>query len=338
MTRPDQPIALNLARIVHRLMVEPRGWRIDLLKSELGIADRTYRKYRGLLQDHFEVLLAPGGQWTIDEVSDGEARYLRVRGQGNAVEERSGFLGRAAGYWLARKLFAFSGDSELRDAVEGNWAEFVAGIKDKPFYLAHLLRHADRMLHFVADAPKDYTHHESTISNLLRALFYGRKIQVDYRPYPEQDSKSFLLLPLTLVLWRGGLYLVASFNEEGRPYLFALERLEHVELTPSRFRYPSEARYHPEEYFSGSFGIFQSEGQEAQDIELRFAAKPWLHRYIKERTWHPSQVVSTDPQGHLLLQMSVEGFEELLPWIRSFGTDVEVLGPKELIELLESTT
>jgi len=44
-----EPIALNLARIVHRLLVSPRGWRKEALCDELDIAPRTYRKYKLLL-------------------------------------------------------------------------------------------------------------------------------------------------------------------------------------------------------------------------------------------------------------------------------------------------
>ena len=61
------PIALNLACILHHMLIDPRGWRVEALKEEFGIADRTYRKYRGLLSEHF----AFDKQWTCTEVSDG---------------------------------------------------------------------------------------------------------------------------------------------------------------------------------------------------------------------------------------------------------------------------
>ena len=336
MTRPANPIALNLARIVHRLLTEPRGWRLDLLKSDLGIADRTYRKYRGLLRDHLEHELAPDGDWTVDEVDEGEARYLRLRRASGAAEDHPGFLGRLAGFWLARRLFEFSGDSDLRDAVEGGWAEFVAGIKDKPFYLGHLLRHSDRMLHFIPDAPKDYSGKEEHIARLLRALFYSRMVEVDYRAISEDKLRSHLLCPLTLLMWKGGLYVVASHSEGGKPYLFAIDRLEEVRATKRRFRYPDAGSYSPSDYFAGAFGIFHAEDGSDVRVEARFAAKPWLARYLRERTWHPSQVFTEDKQGRVILTMDLNSLEEVAPWLRSFGRDVEVLAPAALVGLVKA--
>ena len=116
--------------------------------------------------------------------------------------------------------------------------------------------------------------------------------------------------------------------------LFAVERLQAVQVTAQRFRYPTEAEYNPVEHFAGAFGIFHREGAAPVRIEARFAAKPWLHRYLQERTWHPSQVFTQDPEGHLVLTMTVSGFEEVVPWLRSFGDDAEPIGPPELVEIL----
>ena len=336
MSGPDHPIALNLARIVHRLLVDPRGWRVDLLHEDLGVAPRTYRKYRGLLRDHLEHAIDPSGRWRIEEVAEGEARYLRLKVAEDSEENRQGFLGRLAGFWLARRLFEFSGDSELRDAAEGAWAEFVAGIKDKPFYLGHLLRNSERMLHYVPDRPKDYHGHEDHIAQLLRALFYSRQVELTYHSMSKDELTTHELCPLTLLMWRSALYLVASYKQDGHPYLFGIERIESVQTLPDRFRYPSPAEYDPAELFQGSFGIWQQPGARTQRVELRFAAEPWLHRYLKERTWHPSQVFTEDPQGRLHMTMDISSLVEVAPWVRSFGGDVDVLAPGELVEELKT--
>ena len=57
---PSKPIALNPATIVHRLLTNARGWEVQDLCDELEIADRTYRKYRQLLQEEFLPLIRRG--------------------------------------------------------------------------------------------------------------------------------------------------------------------------------------------------------------------------------------------------------------------------------------
>lgn len=323
---PD-PIALNLARLVHRLLIDPRGWRVDLLCRELGIADRTYRKYKSVLRDSFEHLLDPSGRVRIDEVQDGEARYLRLRVDEGASEDRPGFLARVAAFWLVREVFAFAGDSELSLALEDPWADLVQGVRDKPFFLRHLLRNIDRMLHHVPDAPKDYGGHEQALSTLLLALFYTHRISFEYASGSGDRWRTQVVCPLTLVMWRSALYLVAAYAPGGKPYLFAVDRMRAVQRRRDRFEYPDAATYHPHRLFEGSFGIWQEPGGEPTEVELVFAPRPYLKRYLRERTWHPSQAFEELADGRLRMTFTVTSLVEVWPWVRSFGEDVEVVRP-----------
>jgi predicted DNA-binding transcriptional regulator YafY len=330
MAGPSDPLALNLARVTHRLMVDPRGWRVDRLMDELGIQPRTYRKYRALLQEHLERVLDPSGRWRVVEVRDGQARYLRLSAAGDAAEVREGFLGHVAAFWLARQVFGFAGDGDLNAALDGAWADLLGSVGDRDFTLGHLLRNVDRMLHAVPDAPKDYRGHEEAIAAVLRGLFFSRVLRLSYRSVPAAEPRDHVVHPLTVVVWRSALYLVAPYQLAGRPYLFALDRIESVEATGERFRYPSARDYDPEELFEGSFGIWQERGGTPTRVELHFAARPYLHRYLRERTWHPSQVFEELPDGRLGMTFTVTSMVEVTPWVRSFGGDVEVVEPAGL--------
>ena len=326
---PD-PISLNLARVVHRLLVDPRGWRVDSLMRDLQIADRTYRKYKALLVENLEHRLDPSGAWRIQEVRGGQARYLRLRRDAGLEEQRPGFLARISAYWLVREVFDFAHDTALSDALEGPWAELIEGIGDKPFFLRHLLRNIDRLLHFVPDAPKDYANHQGTLATLLDALFYTRRVTFEYASGDGASWKTRTVCPLTLVMWRSALYLVAAFEPDGKPYLFAIVRMREVQRRKSRFTYPDAATYDPEVLFEGSFGIWQNPDAEPQDVELVFATRPYLQRYLRERTWHPSQRFDALDDGRLRMTFTVTSLVEVEPWVRSFGADVEVVAPQGL--------
>jgi len=300
------PIALNLARIVHRLLEDPRGWRVDRVREELEIAPRTYRKYRELLRDHFE-----SERLELVEVEQGEHRWLRLAARRENTEARPEFLGEVASWWFARRLMGFGG--ALGSPLEDAWALLIESIEDRPFYLGHLFRNLDRMLHHVPDAPKDYSDRGEDLALILRALFHCRALRF------EHGERSREILPLTLVLWKSGLYVVG--DEEDRRLLFAVDRMSGLTLTRRRFRYPAD--YDPSRLFEGSFGIWQSEGGEDIEVDLVFAAKPWLHRYLRERRWHPTQIFEDLDDGRLRMQFRVASMVEVEPWIRSFGGDVE---------------
>lgn len=332
---PD-PVALNLARLVHRLLVDPRGWRVDQLMEELEIRPRTYRKYRTLLRDHFEHRIDPSGRWRIVEVGEGTVRYLRLRPDDGPAERAPGFLGRVAAYWLVRDVFRFAGGGDIAEAFEDGWEDLLDGVEDKSLYLGRLLRNTDRMLHFVQDAPKDYSGHEETISTLLSTLFFVRKVRFTYASGDGSRLRTSVVCPLTLVMWRSALYLVGVFEPGGKAYVFAVDRMRDVRSEGERFAYPSPDDYNPARLFEGSFGIWQDPDATPTDVELLFADQPWLHRYLRERTWHPSQSFEELDDGRLRMIFTVTTMVEVWPWVRQFGDDVEVVRPVAPVKGTES--
>ena len=116
---PSSTKAINFARIVHRLMTDARGWRIDLLKQELEIADRTWRKYRQDLQDYFEPFWDERGVSMVEEVEVGEHRYVRLRRPMDSVgpSDAGAFRARLAAMHLARRMFGYLEQTSIGDQL-----------------------------------------------------------------------------------------------------------------------------------------------------------------------------------------------------------------------------
>ncbi len=321
------PLALNLARIVHRLLVDPRGWRVDQLMEALEIRPRTYRKYRGLLQEHFDHLLDPNGRLRIVEVREGDARYLRIRVDDGPAEQDDAFLTRLVALDLVTRIVGFADGTGLAEALASARADFTAGVEDKPFYLGHVLRNANRMVHHLPHAPKQYAGQGTLIATVLRAIFFSRTLHFQSAAIDEPSPRAHRVEPLTLLHWREGLYLVARFEENGRPYLFAIDRMSDATLGGDRFQYPPPDVYDPATLFEGAFGIFQESTTAPTEVELLFAAAPWLQRYLRERTWHPTQTFEALADGRLRMRFRVSSMVEVWPWVRSFGCDVELVRP-----------
>jgi predicted DNA-binding transcriptional regulator YafY len=51
---------------------------------------------------------------------------------------------------------------------------------------------------------------------------------------------------------------------------------------------------------------------------------------VKDRIWHPSQQLTPVKGGQLLMTLQVADTRELLGWILSFGSGVQVLKPERL--------
>ncbi|ABQ92673.1 CRISPR-associated helicase, Cas3 family [Roseiflexus sp. RS-1] len=67
---------------------------------------------------------------------------------------------------------------------------------------------------------------------------------------------------------------------------------------------------------------------------LRFS--PHVARRVQETRWHRSERTEPQPDGSLVWRAQIAEPKEMLPWIRGWGADVEVLGPEGLRGTLEA--
>ena len=329
--RPEDPIAMNMAKIVYRLMSSPKGWRIDLMCEELGIAERTFRKYRRLLQEAFPGFQREDGTSMVEQVRDAEGTYLRlVAPSRHDVEGQFDYLQRVAALHLARQMFHFVGETDLGSALHSATEELQRIRPDLNVALEHVLRYADRMLYLLPHAPKDYGDQQQTIRRLFNALLRNQVIEIDYHAAHSDEQKTYVLEPLTLLSWRSGLYLLARVRGQKKVKTYAIDRVIDVFPLDEHFVYPAEADYDPKKYTEGSFGLFLEEGGKKRQVVLTFANESWLKADLMERVWHPTQSFAKLPDGRLQMSFRVSSLVEVVPWVRSYGKQVQVVQPQEL--------
>lgn len=164
---PHQPIGLNLARIVHRLMTSHRGWRVSQIRDELNIAERTYRKYRQMLQEEFAPWRRMDGTSALLEVIDGDERYLRLRPPRSIGATDPDLETMAAAVYLARSLLVSLRSAPFRRAAELLVADFHTSLRDRDFLMGSLLD--DAQGRFVVEG-LTLDARDDVVGNLLRAM------------------------------------------------------------------------------------------------------------------------------------------------------------------------
>jgi CRISPR-associated endonuclease/helicase Cas3 len=110
---------------------------------------------------------------------------------------------------------------------------------------------------------------------------------------------------------------------------FKLERIQRIELTPQPYTIPED--FDPHEKLADAWGIWYTEA-EPVEVVLRF--HPRVAHRVRETRWHRNEQTEEQPDGSLIWQAQVAEPQEMLPWIRGWGADVEVLAPGELREAL----
>jgi predicted DNA-binding transcriptional regulator YafY len=142
-----------------------------------------------------------------------------------------------------------------------------------------------------------------------------------YHSFSSNREKDYVIEPYRLVFAQGGLYVIAFVPEYTQLRTFAIERIQSLSVTEERFE-PVERL---EDAFAHSLGVNQGPPER---IEIVF--EPQIARYLKERTWHPSQETREAEDGTLSMTLNVCNDWALRSWILGFGPLARVLSPPAL--------
>jgi predicted DNA-binding transcriptional regulator YafY len=163
-------------------------------------------------------------------------------------------------------------------------------------------------------------------------------VRIRYRSLGDAYTRLHTIAPWWFepAVWSDSNYVLAGVQHAGgiQPMTFKLDRIEWVELTDQRFQRPA-----PDDVLNRiglTWGIWQRDGAPTE-VVLRFDNRV-LDR-LKETQWHPSQALSLDPDGRSIRwRAAIAEPAEMIPWIRGWGPDVEVLEPPSLREQIAQDT
>jgi CRISPR-associated endonuclease/helicase Cas3 len=106
---------------------------------------------------------------------------------------------------------------------------------------------------------------------------------------------------------------------------FKLERIQRITLTDQPYTIPED--FDPQTLLADAWGIWYTEAS-PETMVLQF--HPRVAGRVRETRWHRSEHLEEQPDGSLIWRAQVAAPQEMLPWIRGWGADVEVLGPEDL--------
>ena len=108
---------------------------------------------------------------------------------------------------------------------------------------------------------------------------------------------------------------------------FKVERIQRIELTARSYTIPDD--FDPRELLAEAWGIWYTEA-EPVEVVLRF--HPRVAGRVRETRWHRSEQIEEQADGSLIWRARVAEPQEMLPWVRGWGADVEVVEPGALRE------
>lgn len=296
-------------REMERLYFE-RGWT-DIEMAERLKVDRTVvYKDRHLLEAEVPFEEVERGRWKINR-----ERYLS--------QVRVNLHEALALYVAARRA---SNQTRMAQPHLASGLEKLAVTLRQPM-TERLVRAANGVL-----ACKAQPERIAVVETLARGWVEQKKVRLDYRALHARGPWTLLVHPYLIEPspWSDSVYVIGYsevYNEIGP---FKIERIERAELTNESFTIPDT--FDEEELLRYAWGIWRGEG-EPQMVVLRFAPGTATRR-VKESVWHRLEEVTDLADGGCEWRAPISEWQEMVPWIRGWGSEVEVLEPKELRETL----
>ncbi len=299
----------KLVRILQQLQKRGGIPAYDLM-GRFALDARTLRRYLEDLQDMGIPVVEEG--YHSNRIVALDRSYARAGVQLTLSEAISLHFGRT--------LFTFLDGTSFAEDMDGAIERLEPAIGRFPQEAG---QHLDRKFLAVPEHGKDYGREGDLLDEIVSALLFSNPADAEYRPL-KGISKLYRLEPLSLAVYRQGLYLFAKDVAEGKIKSFAVERfVRFSRLRREHFKYPEDWR--PLEMLRDAFGIISGT---PEWIVARFTAD--VAPYVRERRWHPTAKVEPLEDGGVRLRMRVANAPELREWLLGFGAGVIVEEPVAL--------
>jgi CRISPR-associated endonuclease/helicase Cas3 len=170
------------------------------------------------------------------------------------------------------------------------------------------------------------------LETLTRAWSLGRKVRLTHE-MEEGRIHTYVFAPYFIEPYAVGrtLHVIGLREPPGKIRTFKIERIRTIQLLDEA--YSVAADFDPRQQLKDAWGIWFTE-QEPEEVRLRFSRN--VARRVGETDWHHTgKIVQENEDGSIVWTAQVAEWQEMLPWVRGWGADCEVLEPVELREALE---
>lgn len=249
-------------------------------------------------------------------------RYLLERSRAPVQVEFQ--LDEALALYLAARLLVDGTDRRYPDAASGLHKLGLALQSTAPL-IGQQVRSTGKYMQ--SPERRDDPHFVQNLRRITAAWASRRMVRIFYRKAPQERLKSHDLAPYFIEPSAAGQcsYLGGRREPPGELRTYKIERIERVELLDREYTIPDDFDLH--EHFRHAWGVWTT-GEQPVEVVLRFSAQAAAR--VRESRWHPSEETQRLPDGQLLWRAWVAETTEMLPWIRGWGSAVEVLAPPAL--------
>ncbi|WP_066759675.1 helix-turn-helix transcriptional regulator [Crocinitomix algicola] len=165
------------------------------------------------------------------------------------------------------------------------------------------------------------------LPDFLKAIQEKQVVSFLYTSYVSEKTKPRRVLPLLLKEYRNRWYLICFSLDKEKVMTFGLDRMANLQVTEDT--YLQKIEFDAENYFKNSIGITANDSLPEKVI---FKVDKIGSKYLESQPLHASQKLIKEGKSRNTFSLKVIVSEELKRTVLSYGSQIEVVKPKELRE------
>lgn len=193
---------------------------------------------------------------------------------------------------------------------------------------AQLVEAADQIL-----SQKASPERVKVLETIAQGWVENLKVRIRHRSLKGKKTRDYVVSPYLIEPspWSDGVYLIGHSDVHDGVATFKVERIERATLTTEQYTVPED--FDEGALLEHAWGIWSKAG-EPTVVRLKFSPGIAARR-VRESVWHPTEQVTDTEDGGCIWEAQVAEWREMVPWVRGWGADCEVLEPEALQNTLK---
>lgn len=176
---------------------------------------------------------------------------------------------------------------------------------------------------------RDHTPWQDIIETINTSIRRNRTITAIYDSFSADEVTERLMDPYDLFFRDGNLYLAAYCHKRQSVCNFRIDRFKGIKSVNGQF--VRDHSFNLKEFLGSSWRVWHG----SQKATVKFIVYPPASRFFRESTYHDSQKTEELEGGQVLCSLTVYITPEIKSWLLSWGKQIKLLEPLELVEKIK---
>ena len=301
----DSTAADKVLRLFRILLSSDQRWFLFHLAEKLNCSSQTVLRLAAVIEREMGESLQTG--------KEGKFRWFRLIPKAHAGRLQLNV--RELRYLeICRDLAEPYLPTQMLQSTDRDLRKLALFLCDESNFPRH-----ERPFAFFSKGYIDYTPHFDNIELITQAINERMVLKLDYKASGDHEVKRHLFAPHRIAGMNGALYVLGAAVNPDLSFRFksfyAIHRIKKVSLSGDHFKFTIT---------DAEDDLFGLPWHEPRTFIIHFKAGKSAD-YVRERTWSKSQRMRNMANGDLELELTTTAEPELLAWVRSFGTEAELI-------------